>query len=297
MHHGRMAEILLETGAYRDLETPTILTSGELGIYYINTEKILPDNGTWEKCGDDPRSMQAHVLSWLDMTGPYKEAIDLLAQKASSLMQQDRACAISGGQRRDWLFSMPVAHRLGKPHLALFKPEKGKPDRIEIQGTASSTSGLYVVHIADLLTEASSCYRQEEDQELGWVPMIRRAGATINDLVTVVSRLQGGEQRLASAGVNTHSFVDIGPEFLCTYSDQGETAIKYHRSPREFAEGYLRLDGPLAFVKFFDPKGGKLDRATKFLQRYGGFLKSVGRYEELETAVQKAYGTPLPKAS
>ena len=47
------AEILKNTGAYSDLEEPVILASGELGIYYINTEKIMPDEGTWKKYGNN----------------------------------------------------------------------------------------------------------------------------------------------------------------------------------------------------------------------------------------------------
>ncbi len=50
--HPRISELLVETGAYSDLSDPVILTSGQLGIYYINTEKLVQDDGEWKEFGE-----------------------------------------------------------------------------------------------------------------------------------------------------------------------------------------------------------------------------------------------------
>src|SRR5690606_10969459 len=50
----------------------------------------------------------------------YQNAIDALVDdyRASSSYQPT---VISGGERRDWFFSIPVAAKLGLPHIYLFK--------------------------------------------------------------------------------------------------------------------------------------------------------------------------------
>ena len=60
--HPRLSQLLVETKAFRDLEKPVILASGDLGIYYINTEKLVQDGGEFEKYGESSLAMIMHAI-------------------------------------------------------------------------------------------------------------------------------------------------------------------------------------------------------------------------------------------
>jgi len=295
----RICELLVETGAYTDLKDPVILTSGELGIYYINTEKLVQDNGEFNNYGDRSDLMINHAIKMIVEHPTFNEVIDILSEKTEELLsgKDKEERIISGGQRRDWLFSGPVARNLKLPHLSLYK--NGKMEFLDKYGCIISgdikdlpMGGFYDVHIVDLITEGSSVYTKKEDKETGWVPMIREKGE-IKDLVAVVTRLQGGEEMLAKQNVAVHSFVAIDEDFINKYSKEPERAIVYMRGPKEWSENYLKKEGALALIKTFDPDGKKLDRAKKFINRYAGILKDNDRFIELDNAAKGRYNKYL----
>lgn len=298
MNHPRISQLLVETSAYRDLASPVILTSGELGIYYINAEKLAQDSGEFEKYGENSQAMIAHAIKMAEVHPTFGEVIDILTEDAKILIPDlhKEGYGISGGQRRDWLFSGPVAHRLGIPHISLYKDEK-----IEIVAPGGETYSkddlegrrFGALQFVDLLTEASSCYRIEEGNLRGWIPMLRRNHFPVNSLVAVVTRLQGGEERLRQQKVNVEAKVAIDQNFLKEYSKQPEIAVEYNQNPTLWSQNYLRQNGALALVDAFNPKGGKLDRAKKFLTRYKGVLEEAGKLGELDLALRIKYGAHL----
>ena len=294
----RISELLIETGAYKDLDKPVILASGELGIYYINTEKLCQDNGKFNDYGDDSQLMIEHAIKMTKEHPIFKEVIDILSEDVRGLLSKANPacnCAVSGGQRRDWIFSGPVARNLGIEHISLYK--SGISEMVNPEGKISSTDldleNYYIVHISDLLTEGSSAYRKEDGEKKGWVPMIKNAEGKIRDLVTVVTRLQGGEEILKRQKVNVKSFVAIDDDFIKNYSKYPDRAIEYMKNPRAWSENYLKENGALGLLNAFDPNGGKLDKAKKFLIRYGGFLMEWGKTKELEAAVKNKYNLSL----
>jgi hypothetical protein len=104
MNDPRISQLLVETKAFKDLDKPVILTSGELGIYYINTEKLAQDNGEFEKYGDDSQAMIAHAIRMTQQHSTFGEVIDILTEDAKRLMAslvRNNEYGISGGQRRD----------------------------------------------------------------------------------------------------------------------------------------------------------------------------------------------------
>jgi hypothetical protein len=286
----RISELLVKTGAYTDLDEPVILTSGELGIYYVNTERLVQDGGEWKKYGDDAEAMIKHAIKMTTEHPTFGEVIDILAKKARDLTKAPKKhfddYFISGGQRRDWLFSGPVANKLNLAHISIYKDGK----ITHRDNYFENTLGL---HISDLLTEASSCYRKEGEEEKGWIPSVRGKGAETNDLITVVTRLQGGEQRLKSIGINTHASVAIDEDFASQHSKDPNRAMGYMRNPGLWSEYYLRVNGALALIETFNPEAGKLDRAKKFLDRYGSVLVDARKAVELDREVAAKYGTHL----
>lgn len=96
---------------------------------------------------------------------------------------------ISGGERRDWFFSLLAAKGLGKPHITIYKDlsavitEKGETRR------SDSVNGGRVLHIADLITKASS-------YERAWIPAIKNICGQMTCTVVIIDRKQGGAELL-----------------------------------------------------------------------------------------------------
>ena len=228
-NHPRISELLVQTQGYSDKWPPVILTSGELGIYYVNTEKLVQDGGAFEQYGESSKEMIAHALKMMWIHPTFEEVINILSENADKILCNDRLPKlISGGQRRDWLFSGPVAYKLNVPYASLYKD--GKMELLGPAGgpfTPFSFDEVKVLHISDLLTEGSSSYRVEDGEERGWIPTLRNMGTEVSDLFCVVTRLQGGEKRLAEQGVGVHSFVAIDEDFLRQYSKNPERALNY----------------------------------------------------------------------
>jgi len=307
MQNERVAELLVETGAYKDLAEPVILTSGQLGIFYVNTEKLLGDpniNDRLKEFENNPQGMISYAVRRALDDARVSEAIGIIAGEVQAIADQRgyEDFAVSGGQRRDWIFSGPVAKLLERDHVALFKSGgradvfvPGKPLLMEADYLGP---GIYdgIIHVADLLTEGSSCYRMEDGKEMGWIPMLRERGANIQDLVGVVTRLQGGEKNLRARGVEPHTLVTIDGNFLAAHSSTPTRAICYSHSPDAWSKDYLMKNGALAFVDAFSPEGGKQDRAMKFARRYGETLKEADKWDELRDAVKGRFDYDLEAA-
>ncbi len=297
-----VGRLLVESGAFTDLDDPVILTSGELGIYCINTEKFLGDGGRWKEFGDDPREMIAHSINQYFLNGRFAEVVRSLSAIIDEVLPADKSLAISGGQRRDWIFSGATASHLGVSHISLYKNSNkvelmkfGRgSQRIEcglpLAEEVKDISQYRVYHIADLLTEGSSCYRIEDGDAKGWIPMLRERGATVEDLLAVVSRRQGAEEMLANQGVRARSLVTIDEEFIRKHSKFPERALEYMKDPGAWSATYLEQNGALDFVDAFNPDGTQIDRAKRFLKRYGTVLEQAGRMTELENDVMARFG-------
>lgn len=271
-----VAEAFIKAKAFSDLAEPTIYTSGEIGIYYINTEKLLGDNGKWEEFGDDSLLMINHCYKMYQENANFNAVIDVLAKNVLDAFPEDVPIdkrAIAGGQRRDWLFSGPVARILNLPHISLHKDNSAylinKENNISsISNDKDALKDMYCVHIVDLITKASSAYNAQENPVTGWIPELRKRGAIINDLFSIVSRMQGGEANLNSASVNPHVFIEIGTEFLKEYSSFPDRAINYFLNPKKWSENYIKENGISVFEPFFSSNSSKKDRAEKFKRKY-----------------------------
>jgi hypothetical protein len=291
-----IAQIIVDTKAYSDLADPVILASGVLGIYYINTENVLQDNGKWKEFGYSAKDMVEHACDVSYDSTPFCEVIQILAEEAHQVLNSGCLWVISGGQRRDWLFSGPLADELGLPHVSLYKQDGPQEGRVEVIRDGLTTiidpgelAGYRAIHVVDLITHGSSIY----DNGRGWVPMLRSQGVGVDDVMAVVSRGQGGEARLSEQGVTVRSQVGIDTTFLQKYSTNPNRALAYFHSPEEWSNEYLKEHGALAFLDNFNPEGSKLSRARKFLRNYQEVLQETGRIMELADAVQSSYGAPM----
>jgi len=303
----RIGKHLADSGSFSDKVPPVLGASGQILVFYLNTEKLSRDDGKFKKYGADSSAMALHAQNMAIQYPYFQEVIEVLLSRIKPIVYQKfrkhRSVAISGGQTRDWIFSCPVAMQLGLPHASLYKPSEENPDRIELLDRDGKVKdrevhafpGTYIIHIVDLITEAASCY---DGQEGGWIPRLRNKGAEIDNLFAVVDRDQRGDEgltgpeRLDKIGVNVASCVKIGPEFLQANSTQPEVALAYIRDPNAWAKEYLQENGALAFISFFDPKGDVV-KAQRFMDRYRGTLQEAGKLQEFEQKLQDTYGKPL----
>ncbi len=90
-----------------------------------------------------------------------------------------------------------------------------------------------------------------------------------------------------------HSFIAIDEEFLRGHSQQPDVVLAYNRDARKWTEAYLKSHGIGILVPYFDPKGSKLVRATRFIENYREFLTDSGLIEDLRTLVESSYHTSL----
>ena len=129
---------LFETDAVRVCPEgqPFWYTSGKLGPFYINTQFLYGSEAAAnallsvieEACAGDKLAFYGKVYGEIEKQLAacpiYHQLIDLMCEAARS-MDVD---FVSGGERRDFFFSMPVARR-----LELLRWAAGKPGRYIIE--------------------------------------------------------------------------------------------------------------------------------------------------------------------
>ena len=211
---------LFETDAVRVCPEgqPFWYTSGKLGPFYINTQFLYGSEAAAnallktieEACAGEKLAFYDKV--WADISAQlescpiFSQLIDLLTEEARKLDVD----FVSGGERRDFFFSMPVAKKLGLGHLSIFKDlscvytdENG----VSMDPAQANLAGKKSVHIADLITVASSYIR-------AWIPAVEALGAKIAYSLAVVDRDQGGTEILEKAGCPLTTLITIKPELF-----------------------------------------------------------------------------------
>ena len=211
---------LFETDAVRVCPEgqPFWYTSGKLGPFYINTQFLYGSEAAAnsllktieEACAGEKLAFYDKV--WADISAQlascpiYAQLIDLLTEAAAKLDVD----FVSGGERRDFFFSIPVARKLGLGHLSIFKDLScvyTDKDGVSMDAAQAGLAGKKSVHIADLITVASSYIR-------AWIPAVESLGAKIAYSLAVVDRDQGGSEILAKAGCPLTTLVTIKPELF-----------------------------------------------------------------------------------
>ena len=211
---------LFETDAVRVCPEgqPFWYTSGKLGPFYINTQFLYGSEAAANSllktieaaCAGEKLAFYdkvwADISAQLDACPIYAQLIDLLTEAAAKLDVD----FVSGGERRDFFFSMPVARKLGLGHLSIFKDLScvyTDKDGVSMDAAQAGLAGKKSVHIADLITVASSYIR-------AWIPAVESLGAKIAYSLAVVDRDQGGSEILAKAGCPLTTLVTIKPELF-----------------------------------------------------------------------------------
>lgn len=220
---------LFKTNAIRFCEEnkPFWYTSGKIGPYFINTHFIYGSEADAVKLLsfiDDslsdkitlPKKVFEKVLKQYNNNKIYQDVINLMKNYIEKNVNISEVDYISGGERRDWFFSNILAYLLDKPHITIYKDLStviSDPNFNETE-PASKLGGKKVLHIADLITVASSYLR-------AWIPAIESLGAKIFWSCVVVDRMQGGADKLKEKGIQSLSLVNVDKNLFKKAFDMG----------------------------------------------------------------------------
>lgn len=208
---------LFETNAIKFCEEnkPFWYTSGKIGPYFINTHFIYGNETDAkellsfidEQLSDKmalPKNVFEKVLAQYNSNKIYKDVIDTMIATIKENINVDEIDYISGGERRDWFFSNIIAYLLDKPHISIYKDLSAvvSDSKFEETTTLDKIDGKKVLHIADLVTVASSYIR-------AWIPAIENFGAKMCWSCVVVDRMQGGTEKIKEKGILPLSLVQV----------------------------------------------------------------------------------------
>lgn len=251
MQHN-LVEWLFKTGAFKvsPHNRPFWYTSGTIGPYYINTHylyggeqeatKMLKFVDEWKSdiysCSEKLLDREKMIYS---SDRIYQGLIDYLVAYIRKKIDNSHIAYISGGERRDWYFSLLPADILRIPHITLFKDGEAVIYYKGITTPAKSLKGGKVLHIADIVTEASSFIRN-------WIPAIESIGGNLAYSLVVIDRMQGGAENLKASGVEAHSLISVNQSLFdaakknkLLSDEQYELLIEYAKDPRGSMRSFL----------------------------------------------------------
>ena len=270
---------LFETNAIRFCEEnkPFWYTSGKIGPYFINTHFIYGSEkeavsllGFIDESLSDkmtlPTKVFEKVLKQYDENKIYKDVINSMKAYIEENINVSEVDYISGGERRDWFFSNIIAYLFKKPHITIYKDLSSVISNYDFSETKTSynISGKKVLHIADLITVASSYLR-------AWIPAIENLGGKIIWSCVVVDRMQGGEEKLSEKSIKSLSLVKVDKNLFKKALEMGiinenqlEMLNKFFDNPDNTMQEFL-LEHPEFVENSLNSPDEKIRKRAKLL--------------------------------
>lgn len=245
---------LFSTNAIKfcDENQPFWYTSGKIGPYFINThfvygsEKEAADLLSFiDECLSNkltlPRKVFEKVLKQYEENEIYHNVIETMKDYILQNVDVKEVDYVSGGERRDWFFSNMIAYLLDKPHISIYKDLSTvvSDSKFENTETVENINGKKVLHVADLVTVASSYIR-------AWIPAIKNLGGTMGWSCVVVDRMQGGKEKIENEGIKFLSLVNVDNSLFETAFKDGiinenqlDMLKKFFENPDETMKQFL----------------------------------------------------------
>jgi orotate phosphoribosyltransferase len=252
---------LFETNAIKFCKEnePFWYTSGKIGPYFFNsqyvyggekesaefleyiTNELANINDAKADKLDLPKKLFEKVSKQYDNNSIYNDVINQMKEYIEKNIGLDNFEYISGGERRDWYFSIILANLLNKKHLTVFKNMTAlvsTPDFSETKNI-DDLNGAKVLHLADLITTASSYIKM-------WVPIINNLNGKMEYSLVVIDRNQNGKENLKNVGVTSHALVTVNMDVFkqaltlgFINQEQFNMITKYFDNPDETMKQFL----------------------------------------------------------
>ena len=269
------------------------------GPFYVNTEMVIGADLSEKMLREitaivagtvdaEARAEQLNrlILEAFKNSPSWQRLIATMIERARAEFSPQDFTMISGGERRDWLFSIPFAHACDIPHLFMFKNKTMFCEQ-------PVKAGQKVLHVSDLINNAASFFDL-------WQPMLDSLHLGCSGNLCVNVRGENGLQRLTDAGQKTVALVTIDVDFfrrlhaadLINQATFEEIAV-FFASPQDWAVRYL-----IGMPELFDAQGCD----AKSFERLRAFIlndpwKLRPQHEAFFGAMQKAIEQRLAKAA
>jgi len=269
----KLEKALFETGSIKiaDADKQFWYTSGTIGPYFVNTHFLYGsekdanellsfiDKNTADKF-KFANELTDRIVDFYKANSLYKEVIDYFILKFKSEEKFLNAGYITGGERRDWFFSVIAAYLTGKKHLFIFK-DLSVCDKEKI---ITDIKGADVVHISDLVTQASSYKR-------AWIPAIKNINGKFILNASIVDRDEGGKFFFDSNNIVDISAVTINISFLKMLLEnkiinqkQFDLIVEFKKDPISYGKNYLSENKNFLINSLSDGKSrSKTERCIK----------------------------------
>ena len=225
-----ITEYLFKTNAIKvsDPKNPFWYTSGLIGPFYVNTHYLAGGRAVALDLLDmitaDPEGIpEIHVkVKEIYETHPiFRDVIRKALDLIKTGIDLSRIDFVSGGERRDWFFHSIIAEMLDKPALFIRKDASVWVKEHDDYGQVEWIEGANVLHVADLVTIASSYVKV-------WLPAVKQLGGAITHALNIVDRCQGGGKVLKGQGIDAFSLSQIDVNLFHTASQRGYITRAQH---------------------------------------------------------------------
>ncbi|MCL2474347.1 MAG: hypothetical protein FWF23_05575 [Alphaproteobacteria bacterium] len=269
------------------------------GPFYVNTEKIIGEKlsekmlseitvivSSSDSYIEKSKKLKKSILEAFLKDAGWQSIIRHLTDLSKTNFQEYHI--VSGGERRDWLFSVPFAYLLKIPHLYLFK--KGDfvfedNDIFTSTYTLKDVTNPKSVHVSDLINNAHSFFDV-------WMPALKNAGCDCIGNLCVTVRGDNGRLRLEAAGQKVVSLVTVDARFfnqLCSMQLISKKTLDeillFFDSSDKWVRKYA-LENPALFLSL--PEDAKaLERMKVFFETDP--LKLASSYPDVFAQVRKSF--------
>jgi len=211
---------LFETNALKvsKYDKPFIYKNNDMGPYIYKMHHLFGSENAANKLlayiNDNKNDKQIFTIDLLKIIKEkystdsiYNYVINHIKENILRLVDISKIDFISGGERRDWFFSLMIANLLGKQHLTIYKDlDIMKFDFVGVQKVLNLHNAS-IMHITDNLVKGDT-YKKF------WLPATKKISGKIKWGFTVANRMHAGDSVLKENGIDSYSLIKIEQHFF-----------------------------------------------------------------------------------
>jgi len=265
---------------------PFWYTSGLFGPLYINTQFLVGGEKTANRLldyinahKDDKRKFPADFLKKLikqyNTSKSYQLGCELITENIKDKMAYSKIDLISGGERRDWFFSLLVAYKLKTKTLILYKDKSFilfDPVSLKVSFSKKPLRKK-VIHVADLTTFGSSYVRY-------WIPAIKKSGCQMVRAFNVIDRQSENQElvyRKKTEKLTSNSLIKTDIPFFkkamknkFISKDQFEAIKAFLNDSNKFIKNFIRKNPRFLKQALTSSDEKTKQRAKLFMNQHAG---------------------------